>query len=300
MLYNKNLYKLITKEDPIYIHKLLGFISLLNYTYRYYLLFVYGSMFLHTKYDLGIIALHGCLSLSSLIFHIPRKRHSKLPMIYPEFRLHSIVFGLRSCICCFVEFYGGIYKLYYKMVVCFGTMLIADVITKQYAEPGDTTMRSMPYTENTSKENINNITRFHSNQQVTATLFMLCNIESAFSPLFAIQFAAFLMTMVRKSIILPNSWHLLYSFSLMINIFVLYTFTLSQFINMYIGIEFFRLLRMKHRMNKYLGWIITFGIFTMLDLKFIDSYIYSQNIIYSIMTLYLVKNIYTTSKLYLS
>jgi hypothetical protein len=298
MLYDTNLHKLVTKEDPIHIHKLLGFISLVNYIYRYYLLLVYGSMFLNTQFGLGMIAMHGCLSLSSLIFHIPRKRHSKLPMIYPEFRLHSIAFGLRSVICCFVDFYGGTYKLYYKMGVCFGTMLIADVITKQYAEPGDTTMRAMPYAENTSKEDISIITKFHSNQQVSATMYMLCNMDSAFSPLFAIQFAAFLMTMVRKSIIRPNSWHLLYSLSLMINIFVIYTLNLSQFVNMLIGIELFRLLRMKFRMNKYLGWMVIFGIFAMLDLRCIDSYIYAQTIIHCITTIYLVKNIYKTRNLY--
>ena len=298
ILYDTNLHKLVTKEDPTHIHKLLGLFSLFNYAYRYYLLFVYGSMFLHTQFDLTMIAIHGCLSASSLIFHLPRKRHATLPMIYPEFRLHSIAFGLRSVVCCFVDFYGGTYKLYYKMGVCFGTMIIADAITKRYAEPGDTTMRAMPYAENTSKEDINIITKFHSNQQVTATLFMLCNMDSAFSPLFAIQFAAFLMTMVRKSIIRPNSWHLLYSLALMINLFVCYTFNLSQTVNVFIGTQTFRLLRMKLRMNKYLGWMITFCIYSMLDLRCIDSYIYAQTIIYCIMTIYLVKNIYNTRNLY--
>ena len=117
-------HKLVTKEDPLYLHKFLGIIALLNYTYRYYLLFWYGSMFLATRWDLIIVALHGCLSLSSLIFHIPRKRHAKLPMIYPEFRLHSIAFGLRSVICCFLNYYyaDGVGM---KILTCFGTMLVA-------------------------------------------------------------------------------------------------------------------------------------------------------------------------------
>jgi hypothetical protein len=300
LLYDTNLHKLVTKEDPTYVHKLFGLISLLNYAYRYYLLIVYGSMFLNTKFDLGLIALHGCLSVSSLIFHIPRKRHNKMPMIYPEFRLHSIVFGLRSVACCFIDFYCLNYKVYYKMGTCFGTMVIADIITKIYAEPGNTTMRAMPYSENTPKDAINNITRFHSNQQVSATMYMLCNIDSAFSPLFAIQFAAFLMTLVRKSIIRPNTWHLLYSLSLMINVFVFYTFTLSQVTKVFIGIQLFRTLRMKFRMNKYLAWTLTFGIFSALDLKQIDSYIHAQFIIQILMAAYLIKNIFATRNLYIS
>ena len=99
---------------------------------------------------------------------------------------------MRSVICCFVDVYGGTYKLYYKMGVCFTTMIVADVITKYYAEPGDTTMRAMPYSENTTELDKRKITLFHSNQQTTATILMLLNIDSAFSPLFAIQFAAFL------------------------------------------------------------------------------------------------------------
>jgi hypothetical protein len=297
-LRDTNLYKLSTKEDPMHIHKFLGFFSLLHFTYRYYLLFVYGSMFIQNQFDLGIIAMHGCLSLSSIMFRIPQKRHANLPLIYPEFRLHSIAFGLRSIICCFVDFYGGTYKLYYKICVCFGTMLVADLITKYNAEPEDTTMRAMPYSEHISKKDINNITTFHSNQQATATIFMICNMDSAFSPLFAIQFAAFLMTMVRKSIIGPNNWHLLYSLSLMINVFVCYTFNLSQLLNVFIGIHCFRLLRMKLRMNKYLGWMLTFGIFSILDLRYINSYTYAQNIIHYVMTIYIIKNIYITRNLY--
>jgi hypothetical protein len=255
-------------------------------------------MFLNTPIDLVLIGMHGLLSVSSLIFHIPRKRHSKLPMIYPEFRLHSIAFGLRSVVCCFIDYYGGEYKLYYKMGTCFGTMMVADIITKQYAEPGDTTMRAMPYAENTPDEHIRKITKFHSNQQVSATIFMLVNMDTAFSPLFAIQLAAFLMTLVRKSIINPNTWHLVYSWGLMINVFAMNTLTLSQvFVNMII-IYLFRFLRMRMRMNKYIGWSIIFAIFKLLNLQFIDDFAYTQLMIRMLTAIYLIKNIYTTRALY--
>ena len=38
--------KLNTKEDPYYIHKILGGFALINYIYRYGLLFRYGDMML--------------------------------------------------------------------------------------------------------------------------------------------------------------------------------------------------------------------------------------------------------------
>jgi hypothetical protein len=298
MLEETNLHKLITKEDPTHIHKLLGIFALANYIYRYYLLFFYGSMFLNTPLDLGMVAIHGCLSLSSLIFHIPRKRHAKLPMIYPEFRLHSIVFGMRSVICCFVDVYGGYYKLYFKMGVCFATMMVADLITKQYAEPGDTTMRAMPYAETTPEKDIRIITKFHSIQQMSATVYMLLNVDAAFSPLFAIQFAAFLMTMVRKSIIRPNTWHLLYSWALMINVFILITLPLSSVANIFIGTQVFLILRMKYRMNKYIAWSFIFLIISLLDLSIIDTYTYNKYIINGLIVSYLCKKTYATRALY--
>ena len=303
-----NLNKLITKEDPTYLHKFLGIFSLGNYIYRYYLLIFYGSMFLNTKLDLGIIALHGCLSVSSLIFHIPQKRHIKLPMIYPEFRLHSIAFGLRSVSCCFLDYYGGTYKLYAKMWICILTMIAADIITKKKAQKDDSTMRAMPYDEKTPENDKKNITQFHSNQQIGATLFMLLNIDSAFSPLFAIQFAAFLMTLVRKNIIKANTWHLLYSWSLLINIFVLKTIPVSLSLKIMILGFCFKYLRIKMRMNKYLAWSIIFSTFSILDLTMIDKYLetnenfnlnLNQNIITNgMIMIYLIKNLYTTRRLY--
>jgi len=41
--------------------------------------------------------------------------------------------------------------------------------------------------------------------QILATLFMLGNINTSFTPLLAIQLAAFLMTLVIKSIIGENT-----------------------------------------------------------------------------------------------
>ena len=298
-LYNTNLYKLVTKEDSYHVHKILGIFSLIHYIYRYYLLLVYGSMFLKTPIDMYTIVLHGCLSVSSLIFHLPLKRHAKLPMIYPEFRLHSIAFGMRSIVCCFIDFYGGTYMVYYKMGVCFGTMMVADWITQQYAQPGDTTMRAMPYEDSITEKDKFYITQYHSIQQMSATMYMLINIDSAFSPLFAIQIAALLMTMVRKSIIRPNTWHLLYVGSLMINIFVLPTFSLSQIIHVFIGTQVFYILRTQLRMNKYIGWTIIFGIFQILDLTGLDAYTHRSIVVRGLIMAYIMNNVYMSRSLYM-
>jgi hypothetical protein len=297
-LYDTNLHKLVTKEDPYHIHKLLGLCSLLNYIYRYSMLIVYGSMFLNTTLDMCLIGIHGCLPLSSILFRLPKKRHAKLPMIYPEFRLHSIAFGMRSIVCCFLDVYGGTYLVYYKMGVCFATMMAADWITAHYAEPGDTTMRAMPYDESMTEKDKCQITRFHSVQQMSATMYMLLNMDAAFSPLFAIQIGAFLMTLVRKSIIRPTMWHLLYMGSLIINIFVFYTMSLSQIIHVFIGTQTFLRLRIQLGMNKYIAWSIVFGIFQTLDLTWIDTYAYRHILVQYFMWVYICDSLYTCRSLF--
>jgi hypothetical protein len=247
-------------------------------------------MMMSSPIDIALITCHGALSASSLIFHIPKKRHAGMPMIYPEFRLHSIAFGLRSVACCFIDYYGNEYKLYYKMGACLGTMAIADAITKAHAEPGDTTMRAMPFALSTTVQERNKITRFHSNSQIFATLLMLYNMETAFSPLFAIQIAAFLMTLVRKGLIKPNTWHILYSFSLMINIFTSVTLKPSELITICMAKYMFSYIRFEMHANKYIGWLMIFALIRMLNISFIDRYD-TQYLIRDIMTIYyLVQN----------
>jgi hypothetical protein len=76
-------------------------------------------------------------------------------------------------------------------------MMGADYITNMYSDVNNanTTMRSMPFDEAITEIQQKKITMFYTLQQISATLFMLNNIESTFGPLFAIQIAAFLMTL---------------------------------------------------------------------------------------------------------
>jgi hypothetical protein len=93
-------------------------------------------MFLISSFDLLLIGFHASLSRSSLIFHIPKIRNRKSPMIYTEFRFHSIVVALRSVLCCIIEYFsyaiGSDYSMSLKMIVCILTMFIADMITNCY------------------------------------------------------------------------------------------------------------------------------------------------------------------------
>ena len=249
----KNIYKLSTKEDYKFIHKFFGISCLLNFIYQFYYLFTYGNMNLDNNKSTPIILFfHSALSLSSLIFHVPKNRHQGLPMIYKEFRLHSIIFALRSVICSLL-FYYKISMIYNYFVINL-TMILADIITYKY-KVSNTTMRGMPFEKNIGEKEKKSVTLMHSCHQFSANLFMITNINSAFSPLLAIQLAAFLMTLVRKSIISPLDWHRFYALSLWINIFVYWSFNdLRQPITVILGTYIFTYLRINCRFNKYLVW----------------------------------------------
>ena len=134
-----NLPKLITKEDGNYghIHKILGISCLAHYIYRLYCLLRFGSMGFDSSYlTLFCIGLHVLLSGTSFIFHISPTRIRGAPMIYPEFRLHSIIFAYRSLVVMILQWlclrFQTPLPLYARGAVVIVTMLCADRVTKAH------------------------------------------------------------------------------------------------------------------------------------------------------------------------
>ena len=264
-----NSHKLITKEDPLHIHKSLGFICLANYAYRYYLLIRHGSMDLNNSNAAILILCHATLSCSSLVFHIPASRNKTAPMIYPEYRLHSILFVLRSVVCYFLTLFE--YSIEYKFATCYATMLLADFVTAMYKlpeTPMNTTMRNMPFDKRIGEDEQQQIILMQSSQQIGATLYMFGNLDSCFSPMFAIQIAAVLMTLVRKSVIDSNMWHLVYNFSLWINVLCFYSIPIGYLcaeVTLFQVFYYWRFSSVKNQPrvfvgNKYVGWTIVFAL----------------------------------------
>lgn len=202
MINIENVPKLLTKEDPYNIHKTIGIISLLHFGYRYYKLY-FKDMDFNTNNDILFLIFHFLLSVSSFQFKIPQTRNRASPMIYPEFRMHNLLFSFRSIFCTLLFYYK--FPIYYNIVVCFLTMGFADFVTYYYKD--GTTMRDMQFDIDITEDKKKAITTFHSKMQIGATFYMVGNINSAFSPLFAIQFSSFLMTLVRKNIIKRNFTH---------------------------------------------------------------------------------------------
>jgi len=264
----QNSYKLITYEDGLHIHKVLGIACFLNYIYRFALWFLYGPANVYnvnkTSESLFWIACHSLLSISSLIFHLPKKRVRGSPVIWPEFRMHSIIFAIRSLLVMLVHVLSNDKQSSYaiRSAILLGTIICAD-ITTNYFKSEEKTMRGMPSPEKTSIVFMNRLNMYYSICQVLATIKMIYSAElpyqivEPFFILFPIQLAAFLMTLVKKGIMTTEGWHFYYALFLGINYIYSYNIPFSSnYFPVVIGSLFFCICRFKYRFNKYLLWII--------------------------------------------
>lgn len=240
--------RLITKEDKYHVHKILGVFTLLNFITRIIWYIFYKTMFLYpTPISIICILGHLMLSSSSLIFHISSYKNTTAPMIWPEFRLHSILFAYRSIlsmlIClAYVHSNKNSLILLLNPILIIGVLKLADLITSHY-KPEGTTMRTMPM--GSLQPYRSKIDLFYSTSQMLATLTILysTNVEQGFLILLPIQLAAFLMTLVRKNFITGNTWHLIYIICLL----------MSWVYNPYN--RFFGLNTSKNNINALIYWI---------------------------------------------
>lgn len=252
----KNGGKLITNEDKFHFHKILGLSCLLHFIYRYCKFIFEGSMGFNTNYDAYLVCIHMLLGMSSLIFRISSFRHTKLPIIYPELRLHNILFTMRSVVCFYLCYYE--YPILYRMIACLLTNIGADIITC-FLKQG-TTIRDVIFYEGITERAMKRERLEYSDAQLAATIVMLGSCDMIFGTLLAIQIAPFTMTLVKKGIIGGKSAHLTYAYALLINyILVIYNTTyIVKFAIMKIIAAF---MRFRFNINKYLMWIFLFALY---------------------------------------
>mmetsp|Transcript_38714 Transcript_38714/g.93977 ORF Transcript_38714/g.93977 Transcript_38714/m.93977 type:complete len:356 (+) Transcript_38714:45-1112(+) len=217
--------RLVTHHDPYHVHKTLGLAALLHFLLRIACFFWTGSAFA-TGEPLWLtsagVLLHGVLSFSSLLLPLPTKRNFSAPMIWPEFRLHSIIFASRHVLCTLLTLnHAWPTNLYAhalaKLTVVIGTVKAAEYVTERFGDKANRTTNSMPYPASISQEEQLAIKREYARAQFGATVgACLPDPTIAFLPLLPIQIAPFLMTLVRKGKIGAISYHAVYVFSLWI------------------------------------------------------------------------------------
>ena len=246
---------LITHHDGKYghIHKTLGILSLGHFIRRF------GEFALYRVMDFNrtawfFIAIHALLSWSSLIFYLTSFRSASAPMIWPEFRAHSILFASRSLTAMSLTL-SGLSTPLTRYANVIGTIVLADLATKHY-QATNTTMRDMPFPDWVSQRARDRLNMYYSISQVLATAGLLFSpsMERALFILFPIQIAAFLMTLVRKRMLSPLGWHVLYASALGLNYIHGALAQDSLPLVFYIASLIFCVLRFRFRVNKYLLW----------------------------------------------
>ena len=271
----RNLYKLFTKEDKLHIHKLIGVFVLVHYIFRFSSLLLTGTMGFEKDSKKKLVfffLVHLILSWSSLLFHLPPRRNMNKPMIWPELRLHNIIFATRSILDALMHVLGfGSYKIL-RIIIAFVTMFAADIVSNYYRRReliNSTTMRGMPFPKSASQAFINRINSYYALSQIFATVGVLnisqtwrADVELAFTTLFAIQISALLMTLVRKSILEPAGWHFIYAISLGLSWILAayhysgtssFTITMTRFL---VGGIIAAYLRFYLNGNKYVMWLL--------------------------------------------
>ena len=235
--------KLFTKEDPG-IHKYMGVFVLLHFTFRYYQMYFgdptagFGSIGNSIGRRPGIIAPlclipHAILSLSSLIFHtVPKERVVGKPMIWQEYRMHNIIFAMRSLVTTgltWLSIAKGHSPAFRNLALvgCSASVLVAnwaaDEGTKRLrVDTRESTTATMPYWDGCSISTQKRFKSFYAYCQFMATLACLSvgNPAWCLAVLFPIQLASLLMTLVRKGIISTKGYHIGYTISLIMPFFV--------------------------------------------------------------------------------
>lgn len=248
------LRKLITHEDPYYIHKTFGLICLSNYFVQYYLYFVYGVYYL----DWFTILPHILLNASSFIFIVLKNRPTETKMnmfIWEELRIHSLLFAWRACFCILFPSF--------KFYICLITLILADVTTNYHGTPNVSTVRGQHHKVGSRSFTKEFMGAFFSVSQFGATY--ICFYSSpilTFSTLAPIQTSSFGMTLIRKNLITKTTWSLVYSLELLITYYIWY----CEYRNLDIlFISLFLYFLRRQNISKYLLWLSVYFIRICLD-----------------------------------
>lgn len=260
--------RLLTSHDPLHLHALLGLLVLVDFFMRAAYVFVHGTAFPiweHPYMAAACVLLHGTLSWSSLLLPLPAKRNFAAPMIWPEFRLHSIIFASRHVVCTLLTLFDWwpsewANQMLAKVAVTALTSDAASLVTYYIGNTKERTTNAMPYPSEIAVPQQEAIKRAYTRAQFLATAHaVLGDATCAFAPLYGIQAAPFLMTLVRKNIVSALTYHRVYAIAL----YVPYVFVLVRCQNLFaiaavgfIVTDIVMPLRIQHRVHKGLLWPI--------------------------------------------
>ena len=270
---------LFTLEDPLNIHKTVGFACGLHFLYRLSMtrldasivgtelsLARIGVPFVPSRDDMGFdgstltavcLAVHVMLSCSSLVFKLPAKRIKEGSRIWPEYRLHSIAFAMRSISLMALYWYekktNSAPNYLGNAAIVFATIIAADIASWSCAKNHSSTIQDLDAPP--AMRYFFSVMQFHA---TTACMFGLRRFSTQFVYVWIIQATAFLMTLRRKNL-LPHG-PLVSTYGIML----IYGFVVATYDARSYGAwttlnalsNTAALLRLGLRVNKYVLWCI--------------------------------------------
>ena len=214
------LRKLVTREDPYHVHKVLGFIALLNYGYMMVDL-IYGGcrgVFVLRKIDSSffiLLFLHACLSLSSLQFKVPIQTSYSTITINAQYRGHSILFVFRHIslilVLCFTR--GIVTDLATTFIGLF-SMYSADFVSRKLGTPKKGLISSWSFWDSCNLRIRDCLLSLYSYSQLTVTYILITgksSVELNMYALFVLQITAFMLTLSKKGILSTYQFHSIYA-----------------------------------------------------------------------------------------
>jgi hypothetical protein len=153
-------------------------------------------------------------------------------MIWQEYRVHNIAFGVRSVVTAFLAWltiYKGNTPSWRRIAVtgCCLTALAANIVADEgtrrlRVDNAESTTATMPYWEGCSAETQKRFKTFYAYCQFLATgaCITVGNPAWSLAVLLAIQMASLLMTLVRKGLLSAKGYHIGYTISLALPYFV--------------------------------------------------------------------------------
>ena len=274
---------LFTNHDKYHIHKTLGLLAFFNFILRFYYAIIYGTsfpVFESKAFSCSCVLIHALLPIASLTIPLPEKRNFSSPMIWREFQLHSISFSCRHVfltIITLLELWPtNLIKDYKKLallseciikyLIIIGFIKVAAIITEKYGDKNKRTTNAMPYPENMKEYQIEKIKYEYAKKQFGATILAVFSGELGsslnFAPLYAIQSAPFMMTLIRKGKCDTIHYHRIYSATLLYPLYLYHVILrgfYAQFADFVISYAyiFSYTMRIKYNWNNMKMWAIT-------------------------------------------
>jgi len=241
---------LLTHHDKFHSHAIFGALALLHFLWRFIQTIRFGTSFPDHEprwFQTAGVLIHLLLPLLSFQLPLPEKRHTNKPMLWHEGRLHSLIFATRHIVATLcslwnlwpnpnnrhVEKYSSAWflslaaEILVKEAMVLATCQLAKLVSEKYGDTTRRTTNSMPYPDNVDESFQIVIKSSYASFQFVATSYCLLGDPTvAFWPVFPIQGAAFLMTLVRKGLISPASYHRGYILQVIFNHWILVAQTL--------------------------------------------------------------------------